>query len=66
MQGPRRSRAVQDEDKFMQMADYEFADRETFQRYQGTDDKRALFKDFMKRFGGCAELRSSVELQNHP
>jgi hypothetical protein len=60
MKGPRRFRAVQDEDKFMHMADYEFADKGTFQRYQGSDDKKALVEDFMEHFGDCAKLRSSV------
>jgi hypothetical protein len=60
MKGPRRFRAVRDEDKFMYMVDSKFAVREMFQRYQGSDEKKALVEDFMEHYGDCAKLRSSV------
>jgi antibiotic biosynthesis monooxygenase (ABM) superfamily enzyme len=64
--GARRFRAITPEDKFMYMAVYEFADMESFQKYQGSECKKALVADFVEHFGDKAELRSSSWEQIHP
>jgi antibiotic biosynthesis monooxygenase (ABM) superfamily enzyme len=62
----RRYKATIQEDKFMYMAVYEFPDAQTFQKYQNSEDKKYLIKDFKDRFGDKAELRASAWEQIYP
>ena len=62
----KRFRAVEPEDKFMYMAIYEFANMETFRKYQESADKKELVADFIERFGKRAELKTSVWEEIYP
>ena len=53
----RRFRAIETEDKFMYMAIPEFADHETFLKYQESDAKKELVADIRKNYGDKAETK---------
>jgi hypothetical protein len=62
----RRFKTILPEDKFMFMAIYEFPDKESFLKYQNSEAKKYLVKDFMDHFGEKAELKSSAWEQIYP
>ena len=67
----RRFKAIESEDKFMFMAVYEFADLESYLKYQNSQGKKELLLDFAQNFGDRAaefkrELRRSVWEQIYP
>ena len=62
----RRFKTILPEDKFMYMAVYEFPDQETFLKYQNSEAKKYLVKDFTDHFGTKAEVRASAWEQIYP
>jgi hypothetical protein len=62
----RRFKATIQDDKYLYMAIYEFPDMQTFQKYQNSEDKKYLLKDFKDRFGDKAELKASAWEQIFP
>ena len=62
----RRFKTILPEDKYMYMAIYEFSDKETFLKYQSSEGKKVLLKDFSDNFAGKAELKASAWEQIFP
>ena len=62
----RRYKTILPEDKFVYMAVYEFPDKETFLKYQNSEGKKYLVKDFTDHFGAKAEVRPSAWEQIFP
>lgn len=62
----RRFKAIQQEDKFVYMAVYEFTDMEVFSKYQNSKARQELIKDFETNFGDRVELSRSVWEQIYP
>jgi len=56
----RRFCAIQNDDKFMYMVVYEFADMDAFLKYENSEAKQELVADFRRTFGGRAETKKYV------
>ena len=62
----RRFKAIETEDKFIYMAVYEFKDKDTFLKYQGSEEKRRLVEDYRVNFADTSQLKSSSWEQCYP
>jgi antibiotic biosynthesis monooxygenase (ABM) superfamily enzyme len=62
----RRFKAIEADDKFIYMAVYEFENKEVFLKYQGSEQKKYLIKDYRENFGDKSELTSSSWEQWYP
>lgn len=62
----RRFKLIEGEDKFMYMAVYEFGNKETFLKYQGSEEKKRLILDYRQNYGDITEIQSSSWEQIFP
>ena len=62
----RRYRKILGDDKFQNMAVYEFASEEAFKRFQQSDHLKALVKDYDANFGTTSERERSAYVQIWP
>jgi len=62
----RRYRKILGDDKFQYMAVYEFANEETFKRFQQSDHLKTLIKEYDAHFAGASERERSAYVQIWP